>query len=315
VRATFIRTLVEMAEEDPRIMLLTGDLGFTVVEPFAERFPDRFLNVGVAEQNMVGVATGLAEAGFVPFVYSIATFATLRPYEFIRNGPVLHRLPVRVVGVGGGLDYGPNGVTHHALEDLAVMRVQPGLAVLAPADFEQARSALLATATLTDPVYFRLGKDEANTVPGLDGRFSLGRAEQIGEGTDVAIIATGSITVEAARAVAALLERGIDASLVVAACVSPAPIDDLVAALGSTRVAITVEAHYAPGGLGSLVCEVVAENGLGCDVVRRAVGDAGHGISGSERYLNNLHGLSSESVVATALDALDRASTARKGTR
>ena len=89
-----------------RIVLLTGDLGFTVVEPFAERFPDRFFNVGVAEQNMVGVATGLAEAGFVPFVYSIATFATLRPYEFIRNGPVLHRLPVRIVGVGGGLEYG-----------------------------------------------------------------------------------------------------------------------------------------------------------------------------------------------------------------
>ena len=106
VRATFVRTLVELAEEDERIVLLTGDLGFTVVEPFAERFPDRFFNVGVAEQNMVGVATGLAEAGFVPFVYSIATFATLRPYEFIRNGPVLHHLPVRVVGVGGGLEYG-----------------------------------------------------------------------------------------------------------------------------------------------------------------------------------------------------------------
>ena len=96
---------------DERIVLLTGDLGFTVFEPFAERFPDRFFNVGVAEQNMVGVATGLAEAGFIPFVYSIATFATLRPYEFIRNGPVLHRLPVRIVGVGGGLEYGTNGFT------------------------------------------------------------------------------------------------------------------------------------------------------------------------------------------------------------
>jgi transketolase len=145
VRATFIRTLVELAEEDERIVLLTGDLGFTVVEPFAERFPDRFFNVGVAEQNMVGVATGLAEAGFVPFAYSIATFATLRSYEFVRNGPVLHHLPVRIVGVGGGLEYGMNGLTHYALEDIAVMRTQPGMTVLAPADFQQARTALAET--------------------------------------------------------------------------------------------------------------------------------------------------------------------------
>ena len=134
MRSEFIRSLVALAERDPRVVLLTGDLGFTVVEDFAERFPQRFVNVGVAEQNMLGVATGLAEAGFVPFVYSIATFATMRPYEFIRNGPLLHGLPVRVVGVGGGLDYGNNGITHYALEDVALMRVQPKMMVVAPAD-------------------------------------------------------------------------------------------------------------------------------------------------------------------------------------
>jgi len=188
-----------------------------------------------------------------------------------------------------------------------VMRVQPGLTVVAPADFEQARSALRATAGLAGPVYFRLGKDESATVRGLDGRFALGRAEQIGTGADVAVVVTGSVAVEAARAVDALVERGVDASLVVVACLSPAPTDDLVAALGATRVAITVEAHYASGGLGSLVCEVVAEHALRCRVVRRAVGGGHHGISGSEQYLSSLHGLSSESVVAAALEALDRA--------
>ena len=182
VRATFIRTLVELAEEDERIVLLTGDLGFTVVEPFAERFPDRFFNVGVAEQNMVGVATGLAEAGFVPFAYSIATFATLRSYEFVRNGPVLHHLPVRIVGVGGGLEYGMNGLTHYALEDIAVMRAQPGMTVLAPADFQQARTALIGDQGVPGPIYFRLGKNETETVPGLDGRLRLGGVEQIGAG-------------------------------------------------------------------------------------------------------------------------------------
>ena len=122
MRNAFLDALVSLAERDERVMLLTGDLGFSVLEPFAERFPDRFVNCGVAEQNMTGVATGLAEAGMVPFTYSIATFATLRPYEFIRNGAALHRLPVRVVGVGGGFDYGHNGITHFALEDYEVAR-------------------------------------------------------------------------------------------------------------------------------------------------------------------------------------------------
>src|SRR5882724_5576798 len=106
MRKAVIRTLVDLAELDPRIVLLTGDLGFSVVEPFAERFPARFVNVGVAEQNLLGLATGLAEAGFIPYAYSIATFATLRPYEFIRNGPVLHQFPVRIVGMGSGFEYG-----------------------------------------------------------------------------------------------------------------------------------------------------------------------------------------------------------------
>src|SRR3984893_10959470 len=131
-----------------------------VMEPFRERFPDRFINVGVAEQNMVGIATGLAEAGLRPYTYSIATFAALRPYEFIRNGPVLHHLPVRVVGAGGAFDYGTAGPTHHALEDLGVMRIQRGMAVVAPADHQQTTSALRATWDLPGPVYYPVGRDE-----------------------------------------------------------------------------------------------------------------------------------------------------------
>src|SRR5262245_7993199 len=130
----FVKTLVELAERDPRVMLLTGDLGFMALEPLFNRFADRCFNVGVAEQNMIGLATGLAEAGFLPFAYSIVTFATLRPYEFIRNGPILHQLPVRIVGMGGGFDYGAAGPTHHGLDDVGVLRVQPGMTIIAPAD-------------------------------------------------------------------------------------------------------------------------------------------------------------------------------------
>ncbi|RVC72585.1 hypothetical protein EN745_34195 [Mesorhizobium sp. M4A.F.Ca.ET.022.05.2.1] len=159
MRREFIAKLCELAARDPRIMLLTADLGFSVVEPFAQAYPDRFVNVGVAEQNMIGIATGLAEAGFLPFCYSIATFATLRPYEFIRNGPVAHELPVRIVGVGGGFDYGTGGSTHHSLEDIAVMRALPGMMVLAPVDGPQAAAALDCVWSAPSPVYFRLGKD------------------------------------------------------------------------------------------------------------------------------------------------------------
>ena len=161
---------------DSRVMLLTGDLGFMVLEPFAERFPDRFVNVGVAEQGMIGFATGLAEAGLIPFAYSIGTFASLRPYEFIRNGPLLHSLPVRIVGVGSGLDYGHNGVTHYALEDVAVMRAQPDMTIVAPADPQQVSTAMHASTEIAGPIYFRIGKT-STPVPGLEGRFELGRLE------------------------------------------------------------------------------------------------------------------------------------------
>src|ERR1043166_6956323 len=145
MRGTFVNTLCELANADDRIVLLTGDLGFTVLEPFRDAHPRRFYNVGVAEQNMVGLATGLAEAGLIPFCYSIGTFASLRPYEFIRNGPILHGLKARIVGVGAGFDYGVNGMTHYAIEDVGVMRIQPGMTVVAPADYEQTRNSLLAT--------------------------------------------------------------------------------------------------------------------------------------------------------------------------
>lgn len=301
MRQAFVNTIVKLAENDLHILLLTGDLGYTVIEPFSERFPDRFLNVGVAEQNMVGIATGLAEAGFIPFVYSIATFACLRPYEFIRNGPIMHKFPVRIVGVGGGFDYGTAGATHHGLEDVGVMRIQPGITVVAPADYEQARSALLATWNLPGPVYYRLGKDEKNTVPGLDGRFEIGRAQMISEGDDLLFIAMGSITREVIAARETLASQGISCAVMVIASLNPAPVDDLVRILARFRLAITVEAHYIVGGVGSLVSEVVAERGINCRVVRCGVKTMPDGISGSETYFYRKYKLSSEMLAKTTM--------------
>lgn len=295
MRSEFVAGLVELAERDERVLLLTGDLGYTVVEPFAELFPDRFVNVGVAEQNMVGMATGLAEAGFVPFLYSIATFASMRAYEFVRNGPVLHELPVRIVGVGGGLDYGHNGPTHYALEDIALMRAQPGLAVIAPADPAQALAALAATTDQPGPAYFRLGR-EASAVDGLDGRFELGRAEVLGTG-DVALVALGTTAHQAVAAADELALRGLPAAVAVVASVSPPPLDDLAHLLEGCRLAVTVEAHYLAGGLGSLVAEVIADRGLDCKLVRRGVDIVPRGMTGSPGVLHRAFGLTADQLV------------------
>lgn len=306
MRNAFVHALVELADLDRSVVLLTGDLGYTVLEPFADRFPDRFFNVGVAEQNMVGLATGLAASGFTPYAYSIATFASMRPYEFLRNGAVLHELPVRLVGVGGGVDYGHNGITHYALEDVALMRVQPGLAVVAPADPDQTRAAVLATADLHGPAYLRLGKG-GTAIPGLDGRFRLGRVELLGSGEDVAIVTFGGITGEAVAAAELLADEGVDATVAVAACLAPPPVADLVDLLGRVPAVVTLEAHYAVGGIGSLVCEVVAEWGLSCRVVRCGVTGMPRGGTGDGAYLLGHLGISAVNVADAALRAVSDA--------
>jgi transketolase len=306
VRASFIKALTTLAEQDSRILLLTGDLGYMAIEPFVNRFPDRFLNVGVAEQNMVGLATGLAESGFIPFVYSIVPFVTLRPYEFIRNGPIQHRLPVRIVGVGGGFEYGTNGLSHYGLEDVGVMRIQPGITVIAPADHQQAKAAILATWDLAGPIYYRLGKDDKAVIPGLNGRFELGKAELVGGGTELALLATGSVASEAVGAADILAKRGVACSVLIVSCLNPAPAEELARVLGQFPIALTVEAHYQVGGLGSLVAEVIAELNLDCRLVRCGVRTMPDGVTGSQRYLQHTYGLSREALVETALQTLSR---------
>ncbi len=306
MRAAFASALTRLAEEDERVVLLTGDLGFMVWEPFAERFPDRFLNVGVAEQNMIGLATGLAEAGLRPYCYSIATFASLRPYEFVRNGPILHQLPVRIVGVGAGLDYGHNGVTHYALEDVAVMRAQPDISIVAPADPDQAVAALREVHELPGPTYLRIGK-EPGVVPGLEGRFRLGGIETIGDGGDAVVVALGTMARDAIRAAELLRESGVDTTVAIVSSVRPSPAEELSDVLQRADLAVTVEAHYVDGGIGSLVAEVIAEHGVDCRLVRCGIREMPRGLTGSPDYLKGRLGLDAESIADAALRALERA--------
>ena len=298
MRRRFIETLTGLAEQDPRVLLLTGDLGYTVVEPFANRFPDRFINVGVAEQNMVGLATGLAEAGFIPFVYSIATFAVLRPFEFIRNGPILHQLPVRICGVGGGFEYGAAGPTHHAVEDVAVLRSQEGIRVICPADHEQAAEALRQTWQMPGPIYYRLGKDETAPIASLRGRFNLEKPVMLREGADVLLLALGPAARLAMGAAERLDADGIRAGVAVVAAVHPVPAAQWLDIMRGYRTVLTIEAHGKTGGLGSAVAEIIATHRLPCTFQSCATG-AHVPECGGETYLLDRHGLSVDAIRGT----------------
>jgi transketolase len=311
MRRAVAAALEELAAADERVVVLTGDLGYLVLDRFAERFPARFFNVGVAEQDMVGIATGLAEAGFIPFLYSISTFAVLRPFEFIRNGPVQHDLPVRILGVGCGVDYGLNGTSHYGLEDVGVLRGQPGLGIVAPADGDQARAALHATWNAPGPIYYRISKDDVPPVPGLHGAFAPGRAQVIRHGDEVLLIALGNMAGETMAAAVELATLGVNATVAVVASVAPAPVEDLLALLRSHAVAFTVEAHYTTGGLGSLVAEVMADHAVGCPLVRCGIAPAARGGVGSSRFLMERERLTRSHLAARVLESVGRAAADR----
>jgi transketolase len=301
VRTAFVETLCKLAAEDERVVLLTADIGYNALEPFVEKFPARFFNVGVAEQNMVAVATGLAEAGFVPFCYSIASFAVLRPYEFIRNGPILHQLPVRIVGMGGGLEYASNGVSHHGIDDLGALRVQPGISLFAPADARQTRSILEQTAGLAGPIYYRLEKDDSLSVPGLDGRFTVGRPEHVIVGQEILFVASGGIAAEVVAAARELASQKLPVGVAVVSSLNPVDRTFFADLLRGYRAVISVEAHYTTGALGSLTAEVIAESRIDVRLVRCGLTGVADGLTGSHAWMKDRAGLSRAALARTAL--------------
>lgn len=305
MRAAFVESLIELARRDDRVFLLTADLGWSVLETFAREFPDRFLNVGVAEQNMAGIATGLAQVGYVPYIYTISTFVSMRCYEQIRNGPVLHGLPVRIIGVGGGFAYGTAGPTHHSLEDYAMFRCQPGLTVLAPADRGQTRSAIEATESIPGPVYLRVGKGGNPDIPGLDGRFALDRPEVVREGADLTFIATGGIAANAVQAADLLTDEGHPVGAAVLAHLGFRGSLQLADYLRHFRAVVTVEEAFVAGGLASLVAETIAENNLDCRLVARGVTSTFFPFIGSAAYLQDKAGLSAASLARAGQTLLD----------
>lgn len=258
MRAAFIESLISHARSNVRIALVVGDLGFSVVESFAKEFPSRFLNVGVAEQNMAGIAAGLAMEGYHVFVYSIGNFATLRCLEQLRNDVCHHQLPVTVVAIGGGFSYGNLGYSHHAVQDIAVMRTMPFMTVYSPADNRETLRCVDAIVNAPRPCYLRLEKAAASSLyPNLPDdavNVTAGPIRVRKGGEFAAIVTTGSILEIALDAADELAQSGIDVA--VFSCARLAPVsEEFLAPLWRFRFIVTVEEHVRSGGLGSLIRE------------------------------------------------------------
>lgn len=302
MRKTFIQGLIELAEKDDQIWLLCGDLGYSVLEPFAARFPDRFLNVGVAEQNMIGVAAGLALSGKQVFCYSIANFPIMRCLEQIRNDVCYHQLKVRIVAVGGGFAYGSAGYSHHGLEDLAVMRALPNLLVAAPGDPAETRLVLNALAANPGPAYLRLGKGGEPSIPEETSAYRLGDLLRKRPGDEVIFLTTGAILGEAVAAADILDGHGIQAGVVSMPILTPFDRDRLLALARQTRWLITVEEHTRFGGLGELVASILVEAGESLPKMSfLSVPSEVTTVAGSQTFLRRTASLDAESLAQVVL--------------
>jgi len=260
MRKTFIQTLVKLVEIDPNIYLIVGDLGFSVIEPFKEKFPDRFINAGIAEQNMVGVAAGLAMAGKKVFVYSIVPFVTMRCFEQIRVDLCYQNLPVRLVGVGGGLDYGPSATTHHAIEDIAIMRALPNMTVIAPGCNIEVDKLLTKANDLNGPVYFRLSNNENFDDYPLNTDIKLGKAIEVISSDKFLIFTTGNSLKLGFDVCKKLRDQGIDIGLISMPTIKPLDNDFILSKKDTLKAIFSIEEHNVIGGLGEAISSLVCQN-------------------------------------------------------
>lgn len=308
MRAAFVTQLIQEAKRDRRIMLLTGDLGYRYLEAFREAFPTRYINVGVAEANLVSVAAGLVTSGWKPFIYSIATFMTTRPYEFIRNTVSIQNLPVKMVGIGGGLAYAHAGPTHHSIDDIALMRMLSNVAIVAPGDQKETAHAVSALARWKGPAYLRLERNPSRAV--THGReFVIGKGRVLTKGSVVAIIATGT-KVELALEIADVVRKKI-VSPTVCAFPTVSPLDSsLINKLARThQYIVTIEEHKVDGGLGSSILEYISILGTSLSnvtVLRFGLSPAHASRSGSYDWLCTQSGFTKDAITRKIIDSVGR---------
>ena len=300
MRNHVIDEITRMAKDDQRIMLVTADLGYSVVERFEEQFPDRFINVGIAEQNMTAVAAGLALEGNMVFTYSIGNFPTLRCIEQIRNDVCYHNANVKVLAVGGGFAYGDLGMTHHATEDVAMMRSLPNMRVFVPADAIEAVECLREAVKHDGPAYIRMARGHEADIHFENERIDITSIIPLAiscEFPDVAIMASGTILSEALKTKELAEKNGLQVNVYSVPSVKPLDNEGVFDIAKRSRLIVSMEEHNVIGGLGGAIAECISEiNGSKAPLLRTGLKDVYTSIVGDQAYLRNYYSISSDKV-------------------
>ena len=284
MRTTFVNTLKELARQDERVFLVTADMGYSVLETFKDEFPDRFLNTGIAEQNTISIAAGLASRGKIVFVYSIIPFVTMRCFEQVRLDLAYNKSNVKIVGVGAGFTYGSLGSSHHALEDIAIMRSLPNMTVLCPGDPVEARELIKQSYEHTGPVYIRLGKNGEPKIHPEGKKIPLGKAIEISNGDDLILITTSTMLETGKRWVDEWKDEEISVSLVSMPTMKPFDVESIKKFILRDIPIISLEEHNMIGGLGSAIAEVIADTGIGVKFLRLGINDKFSHFVGGHNY-------------------------------
>ena len=305
MRETFVKKLIEFAKRDKNVYLITSDTGFMVLDEFKTLFPERFLNIGISEANMIGVAAGLAMSGKKVFVYAIVPFVTMRCFEQIRVDLCYQNLPVKLVGIGGGLTYGTAGSTHHSIEDLAVMNCLPNMNVLCPGDPIEAAGLFEESMLLDSPCYIRLGKSGEKIIhENNNTHIKIGKGILVSEGKNIAIISTGNMLENAKNVVDLLNKEGFTPELISMPTIKPMDKEIITKISKKCHTIFTLEEHNIIGGLGSAVGDVILENNLSVKIKKIAIPDQYTCIGGSQEYLRGKYGLTAAQILNSILEAL-----------
>ena len=294
-RQSYGEALAELGEENKNVVVLDADLsGATKTSIFAKEFPERFFDMGIAEQDMMGTGSGLSTFGKIPYVSTFAVFAAGRAYDQIRNSICYQKSNVKIIGAHGGITVGEDGASHQALEDVSLMRGLPNMTVIVPGDYEQTRQAVRFAASYNGPVYIRLSRMNVPDIFDKNYKFSINKAVVLKEGTDVSLITAGDILAEVMKASEILTNHGINAEIINVPVIKPLDCGTIINSVNKTKLAVTIENHSVIGGLGSAVCECLAADAPN-KVIRIGVNDC-FGQSGSPDELLKYYGLDAVSI-------------------
>lgn len=304
-RDAYGEALAELGETNKDVVVLDADLsGSTKTAIFAKKFPERFFNMGIAEQNMMGTAAGLAASGKVPFASTFAIFATGRAWEQVRQSIAYPKLNVKIVATHAGITVGEDGASHQSVEDIAVMRVIPNMTVIVPADGVETKKAIREIVRYKGPVYVRLSRGKSPVVLDDSYSFEIGKGVVLKDGTDVSLLACGVMVYKALQAADILGKEGISARVINISSIKPIDADLIIRAARETGCVVTAEEHSIIGGLGGAVAEVLAEN---CSVPVKRVGiEDEFGTSGDADLLMELYGLTADNIARAAREVIKR---------